>query len=413
MHAGKTVLLKNDDPSHLPGITHRYAHNSPYFPNNDIIIYTDGPKQSDGSTGLGYCIQWPKHRRTKDKHFLIEKSHKLQDHNTVYQAEVAAIEKAIGCIQNVRSKNITIRSDSSSALQACIAPEISSNTVLKCVTALNKLGGRQNTIKLIWIKAHVGHEGNENADRLANLGCTSESEVNIPAPKSWIRKSINQYITEEWKTQWKEFPRLYRQTKHWVPEADQTRINPEQMKTLTRKDLGTLIRLYTGHNMLPKHKYLMNLTDSNVCKYCCEEDSEGNQYLGSSYHVVCRCQRFNELRAECLGRHQLDEVPEPKSQELLLHFLRISKIEDDLWFKQEEVIEHGIMDELELSPTQQFNVDGRPNQHSTPINIPTQTQHTNATEVQVESTTDMSIDTITTNSSHNTYDWEDSDISQY
>jgi ribonuclease HI len=43
-------------------------------------------------------------------------------------------------------------------------------------------------IKIHWIKAHVGHEGNERADQLAKKGAVAINpcvEPIIPVPKTW------------------------------------------------------------------------------------------------------------------------------------------------------------------------------------------------------------------------------------
>ena len=43
---------------------------------------------------------------------------------------------------------------------------------------LNKLAAKVQRLTAVWIKAHVGHEGNEETDRLAKLG-TVNSDIHI------------------------------------------------------------------------------------------------------------------------------------------------------------------------------------------------------------------------------------------
>ena len=57
-------------------------------------------------------------------------------------------------------------SDSQASLAALNKLTVNSDTVEKCLNALNALG-KQNNIHIRWVKANVGIRGNEIADRLA------------------------------------------------------------------------------------------------------------------------------------------------------------------------------------------------------------------------------------------------------
>ena len=63
-------------------------------------------------------------------------------------------------------QTITFLSDSQASFAALSKLTIKSDTVEKCLTALNELGIK-NKVHLRWVKAHAGIHGNEIADYLA------------------------------------------------------------------------------------------------------------------------------------------------------------------------------------------------------------------------------------------------------
>ena len=61
---------------------------------------------------------------------------------------------------------------------ALVNSEMTSQLVREAKYVLNKLASKVQCLSVVWIEAHVGHEGNEEADRLAKLG-TTNSEKHI------------------------------------------------------------------------------------------------------------------------------------------------------------------------------------------------------------------------------------------
>ena len=74
----------------------------------------------------------------------------------------------------LKPKYIKIFSDSQAALLALNSAEITSELVLKTKEALNLLAQCTQRVTLVWIKAHVGHPGNEIADELAKEATKKE-----------------------------------------------------------------------------------------------------------------------------------------------------------------------------------------------------------------------------------------------
>ena len=62
---------------------------------------------------------------------------------------------------------LKVFSDSRASIQALNSNIITSQLVKEAIGALNLVGGKVNRLDIAWIKAHVGHWGNEEVDRLA------------------------------------------------------------------------------------------------------------------------------------------------------------------------------------------------------------------------------------------------------
>ena len=97
----------------------------------------------------------------------------LGNTTTVFQAEITAIRKSAQMLHNYGYENqtITFYSDSQASLTALDKLTVKSDTVEKCLNALNELG-KKNNVHLRWVKAHVGIHGNEIADFLAKKGAS-------------------------------------------------------------------------------------------------------------------------------------------------------------------------------------------------------------------------------------------------
>ena len=82
---------------------------------------------------------------------------------------------------NKDKQNIVIRIDSQAAILALKANIVNSALVFECLKSLNALGDK-NKIQLQWIKSHVGHLGNEEADMLAKKG----AELVLAGPEPFL-----------------------------------------------------------------------------------------------------------------------------------------------------------------------------------------------------------------------------------
>ena len=220
---------------------------------------------------------------------------------TVFQAEITAIKKSAEMLLNVGWKNkiITFYSDSQASLAALNKLTVNSDTVEKCLNALNALG-KDNQIHLRWVKAHVGTHGNEIADSLAKKGSAlrdgPSDELLIPRAKQ--KYEINDYFHSKWSKAWNLYDQA-RQTKIWFPKPDQKK--SLKLLSLERKILSRLVQFLTGHNKLKRHKNIQNrVDDPHSCRLCLEEEE-------SSFHVIAECPATQSVRTKIF------ELPIPKN----------------------------------------------------------------------------------------------------
>ncbi|GBN69699.1 hypothetical protein AVEN_192683-1 [Araneus ventricosus] len=155
-------------------------------------IYTDGSKTEDG-VGAAFCVY-------EGTRVVKEWSEKLQSYNTVYQAELtAANEAAKYASEQDNSTTIVIHIDN----QATIISSANPRTPNAIARNINKILLQHPNIQLSWIKAHVGYEGNEYADKLAKQATErSDSTHTIEYPKSHVKRLLKDSMLQAWQTEW-------------------------------------------------------------------------------------------------------------------------------------------------------------------------------------------------------------------
>ncbi|XP_035217695.1 uncharacterized protein LOC118191010 [Stegodyphus dumicola] len=127
---------------------------------------------------------------------------KLSPENSVYQAELSAIQSAVNKAISNNFRTIAIYSGSQSALYA-LKDRNNKNQLVQDI---------QNTVSahpeiqfiLNWVKAPNGNDGNEAADFLAKDATTNiKSEViHVPWPKSHLKYTLNAIVDSKWQEEW-------------------------------------------------------------------------------------------------------------------------------------------------------------------------------------------------------------------
>ena len=160
---------------------------------------------------------------------------------------------------------IKLLCDSQAAILALDSKDVRSKTVMLTIEALNAVADVTASLRLEWVKAHVGIEGNEEADKAAKEGADT-SNVNHIIDMPWTAKKnrIKLYTNNLWQNRWDNIEG-HRQTKLFIHTPDEHKARG--ILRLSRGYLTTLIRAITGHNFLGKHQNYINQDISKAVSY--------------------------------------------------------------------------------------------------------------------------------------------------
>ncbi len=289
--------------------------------------------QMSGSQNRGHkcpCHKGPGHRCPGHKcpghNCPVTYSYNLRERNSVFQAEVEAISQAAATINKSPERipeNTVFYSDCKGAILALKKYMITSDQVRRCISNLTELSKRTK-IKIRWIKAHVGHYGNEIADLLAKRGTKKglpEGEAlvleaprkedegikdahDIPAPYSLltltIREGVEKWWTDRWHAEEKGGKEIYRQTKYFFQRPDK-----EKSRTImnhSKHEVGTMIQFITGHCYMKRHQALVDreeAPDKIKCRWC-------KQYEETPFHTIWNCDALYQSSVEFFGEQEGD-----------------------------------------------------------------------------------------------------------
>ncbi|GBN80365.1 hypothetical protein AVEN_97595-1, partial [Araneus ventricosus] len=236
--------------------------------NPDFEVYTDGSRMEDG-VGLAVCTF--QNSQNMDN-FLF----KLNEYNSVFQAELAAIQYAANWAAT-NNKRINIFSDSLSSIMALK----SAHSRSKFVNSTKQiLFSAKDLVGLSWVKAHVGIPGNEWADHQAKLAITIGEKLEIPAPRSFLNRKIKAFILQTWNNYWNSYN-----------SASGIRVR-EYIGAVSPKFLihnKILIFFLSGHGPFPFYLHRFKKLDSPLC--VCGQVGDADHYtfncsLTQNYHLL-------------------------------------------------------------------------------------------------------------------------------
>lgn len=256
---------------------------------NHTKIYTDGSVKED-EVGCGV------HNETQDTPIKLNKM------NTIFSAESYALLTATRIVPN-NGEQAVIFTDSAS-----------------CIAALNKGNSNNPWIEMIqteakdkditycWIPSHVGIEGNEKADKIAEKGRTSGLPYNnVPANDAirWFKERTIWANEYNWR---KTSTSFLRQSKPTTLPWKDRKISKEQR---------ILTRVRIGHTWL-SHGYILHKEPQPKCSYC-------NDTLTLD-HLIRMCPQHDDTRRKfnITGLSIYNNTKESESN--LLGFLKECKL---------------------------------------------------------------------------------------
>ncbi|GBL94960.1 hypothetical protein AVEN_187474-1 [Araneus ventricosus] len=134
-------------------------------------------RRPEKGLGAAFCV-W------SEQNIVYRWLAKLQDYNTVFQAELLALKHESNLATSLPHQPITILVDNQASVQAAASPRSRNATTREiCKSPITN-----KHIHISWIKAHVGYDGNEEADRLAKEAAESDRDpLSVKAPISFLK----------------------------------------------------------------------------------------------------------------------------------------------------------------------------------------------------------------------------------
>ena len=257
-------------------------------------VYTDASKVETSRVGIAVVRQiegnWQK---------IVKKS--LPEVRSVFRGEITAIKEATEYIKNNPElcTNIKgIKSDAKSALQAIGSPKSTDKDVKEICKNIEEIKiATGKTIKLIWVKAHVGEIGNEEADRAAKEAVLDGEEIETDLiPRNVAKIRLRAKSQAEWENNWRQETtgRLtYQIFKEVERKGKYSHVNNEYHKKL-------LNRAASGH--FPVNTFLKRIRKraDDTCNYCSQKET--------IEHMIVHCPRFEAIRIRELGIDKEDNL---------------------------------------------------------------------------------------------------------
>ncbi|XP_035205689.1 uncharacterized protein LOC118180735 [Stegodyphus dumicola] len=239
-------------------------------------------------TGSGLCVM-------NDNTVIAKWKRRLNINNTVYQAELTAIQKAINIASKFRTQ-VQIHSDSMPSLQA-LGGGLSRHPIVQKIQRqiLNLTPTARPSLS--WVPAHTSIVGNEIADTRAKDAAMNSSllEFYLPLPRSQLKRSTFLNLLTKWQDLWNNST-TGRRTYNFLSKPDTTGL-------VTSSALTTFL---SGHGPFPDYLFRFGLKDTDLCN--CGQRGSPDHFLfhcelTRSHHFHIPAERHRGQWAQPLLKH--------------------------------------------------------------------------------------------------------------
>ena len=275
------------------------------------FIYTDGSKKEEKAAFGVYCE-------------LGTRSNRIQDHSSIFTAELESIRSALKHIKISprQNKKYVIFCDSKSVLENIENQDSKNPLVIAILDMIQELKSKYSRIiKFCWVPSHIGIRGNECADRVAKEALENERPTPFyKVPHTDLTPKVKSFIRSKWQQRWVN----YRNNKGCKLFELLPDIKPFYLNCLSRKDEVVIHRIRIGHTRLT-HRYLMEDPFKRVprCAYC-------NLDVMSVKHLMIEWLHFAGIR---LNHYRVDSMKDLFEKVPLRHiigFLREANLYNEI-----------------------------------------------------------------------------------
>ncbi|XP_008549055.1 uncharacterized protein LOC103572301 [Microplitis demolitor] len=225
------------------------------------VFYTDASKTTnDIHMGLAFTCRSPK----------LEKKFKMSASFSIAEGEAMAILQTLKEIKYSNIKKILICTDSTSTLTALDNIGLSGKSniiILEIRSLISRLKSAGRETELWWCPSHLGIQGNEKADRLANEARQDGTPIDLqPNTEIYIRSmesrflNINREISEDF---FKISGHTYRKYKDQNIRSKKAWFKKTKLKRIT---ITFINRIRAGHICTNEYLHRIRIKDSPACE---------------------------------------------------------------------------------------------------------------------------------------------------
>ena len=264
-----------------------YAHDVT-INNFNYSCFTDGSK-INGSTGAALVL----FSRFSSEPLTTYKW-RLDDRNSVFQAEMMAINQATQLLTTlpIADSTICIFTDSLSSVHALSATTSSSKLCHDTRHSLDHLASACKSLSLTWIRGHAGVRGNDMADILAKEGSTSNHIIPAPIPTSIFKSALEDFNYTERSRKCQNSDTTNPLITLLTYFSDKSYVS--FFKTLNRRNSRILTAFLDNRAPLKGFLYKIGKVRSPSCTYC-------NNGLQDNIHILLHCPALSYDRLSHLG----------------------------------------------------------------------------------------------------------------